>query len=127
MAINQASVLVGDLRSRRRWDRKANARTNPKDDRKCAINQFIYIQGVFPDIVDLNIIRKCCFSLKQKIAEFRRIPVQILYVGYLWRLIPYPQEKMPFSWSMLFFEPYVVYRDTFRILGGIHILYGYGV
>ena len=70
MAINQASVLVGDLRSRRRWDRKANARTNPKDDKKWAINQFIYIQGVFPDIVDLNIIRKCCFSLKQKITEY---------------------------------------------------------
>ena len=34
MVTNQASVLVGDLRSRRRWDKKANAKTNPKDDKK---------------------------------------------------------------------------------------------
>jgi hypothetical protein len=35
MAISQASVLVGDLRSLKMWDNKASARINPMDGKRC--------------------------------------------------------------------------------------------
>jgi hypothetical protein len=39
MAISQASVLVGDLRSLKMWDNKTSARINPMDGKRCISNQ----------------------------------------------------------------------------------------
>ena len=39
MAISQASVLVGDLRSLKMRDNKASARINPIDGKRCMSNQ----------------------------------------------------------------------------------------
>ena len=39
MAISQARVLVGDLRSLKMWDNKASARINPMDGKRCTSSQ----------------------------------------------------------------------------------------
>jgi hypothetical protein len=44
MAINQASVLVGDLRSLKMWDNKTSARINPRDGKKCTSSQLKFIK-----------------------------------------------------------------------------------
>ena len=43
MAISQASVLVGDLRSLKMWDKKASARINPMDGKRCTSSQLKFI------------------------------------------------------------------------------------
>ncbi len=43
MAISQASVLVGDLRSLKMWDKKASARINPMIVKRCANSQEKFI------------------------------------------------------------------------------------
>jgi hypothetical protein len=43
MAINQASVLVGDLRSFKMWDNKASASINPMVGKRCTSSQLRFI------------------------------------------------------------------------------------
>ena len=43
MAISQASVLVGDLRSLMIWVNKASARINPMDEERCISSQSKFI------------------------------------------------------------------------------------
>jgi len=43
MAISQASVLVGDLRSLKMWDNKASARINPMDGKRFTSSQLKFI------------------------------------------------------------------------------------
>jgi hypothetical protein len=54
MAISQARVLVGDLRSLKMWDNSARARINPMDGKRCTSSQLMFISLISCKDDELN-------------------------------------------------------------------------